>query len=457
MSALRLNAVIHASSASAFALLLILCSLTAPASAGAPANMATAPTPGSTARSAVTYLPPDMSSVSPAELKHFYKWRDKMDWLLAPIHTRADFKRYLKQHAKSGSPLDALSPDARKRVLSELHFGPHGAFIANYSDLQYLSTQQVYKILALFGEQSEALVFTGGRIRAASPQAAPQPGKPSRIEKRFADYGKAPNPSSGETRVERTNVAQQKYAHWFAQAQTPDFVHDVGSHDLRLLFRTASWVAFVTFDAKYAHDASRDFAEMERRHFAGPADYEQMYRTLVQTRQFSAARKFYQAHPDKGLTPFPAYRDEAKNAGKNTPTVLVVSATRHELIRRPINLNKPAQVLILSDPECHFCADFDQALRSHPKLRAALEQHTVWVTPPGSELEFDTLQQWNKTHPNQTISIMYGLRGWPMVKILAVPQFFFLRHGGIVKHHMGWGKGGFPALESGLKAIGLWE
>ncbi|MGH8162449.1 MAG: hypothetical protein ACRESR_10010 [Gammaproteobacteria bacterium] len=398
-----------------------------------------------------------MRSVSIAQLKHYYKWRHKMDWLLAPIHTRSDLKRYLKEHAKSGSPLDALPPDARNRVLSEVQFGPHGPFIANFGDLQYLSTQQAYKILALFGEQSRALEFTGGKIRPASPRAAPGSVRPSLISNHFDEFDRTCRPGDDETGSQRRKCVVRAYDRLFASLQNEAFVQKVGSHDLRLMFRAAARVAVFTFNPRYAQDAELDFSEMETRHFAGPPDYSKMYEVLVHTRQFAAAHKFYEVHPDADLTPFPHYRDEAGKIGRGTPTILAVSTTKDELIRRRVNLRKPAQVLILTDPYCHFCTDFDRSLKSLPKLRAALAHHTFWVTPPGSELEFDTLQQWNKTHPGMRLSIMYSLQGWPMVKTLAVPQFFFLQSGKLKAHEMGWDKDSLSQIESGLKTIGLWK
>jgi hypothetical protein len=86
----------------------------------------------------ITYLPPDDSNLSAAQLKNYYSWRQKMDWLLAPIHTRSDLERYLKEIKKKASPLEALPPDARQRFLSSLRFGSHGAGEFNTSDLRYL-------------------------------------------------------------------------------------------------------------------------------------------------------------------------------------------------------------------------------------------------------------------------------------------------------------------------------
>jgi hypothetical protein len=403
----------------------------------------------------VAYSPPDMSSVGTAQLRHYYQWRQKMDWMLAPIHTRADLERYLKHHENSPSPLDALSPDARKRVLSTLHFGPHGAFLSNYGDLQYLSTREVYEILALFGEQNEALTFTGGTIRAASPRSSARPGKPSRIVRAFTHTMQALDQSLGEPRARRVKKAKREYARRFARVQSPESVRHIASHDLRLLFRAALRTAFVTLEARYVRDAHRDFAEMEKRQFAGPPDIEGMYKALARTRQFEPAHKFYKAHPDAGLTPLPAYRDEAKHVGAGAPTLLEVSPTKRLLTRRPVNLDKPAQVVILTDPHCHFCAKFEHALQSRPELRTTLAYHSLWITPPIGVTEFDTLQQWNKAHPTMQLHIMYDADAWSMIKMLAVPQFFFLENGQVVKHQIGWkGAGDLDVIDSDLQAIG---
>src|SRR5699024_8084300 len=139
-------------------------------------------------------------------------------------------------------------------------------------------------------------------------------------------------------------------------------------------------------------------------------------------------------------------RDKAKHAGKNTPTILVTSTDKRELIRRRVNLDKPAQVVILADSHCHFCAYCMQAVQTRPKMLRILERHSIWATPPGTELEFDTLQQWNKQHPKIPLNILYNLQGWPVIKHLAVPTFYFLQHGKVVAKHVGWPRNGnFPA------------
>ncbi|HEX5314372.1 MAG TPA: hypothetical protein VFX38_05645, partial [Gammaproteobacteria bacterium] len=309
---------------------------------------------------AVTYAPPDMSEVSAAELKNYYAWREHMDWLLAPIHTRADLEKYLKETEKSASPLDALAPDARRRLLSEIQFGPAGAFVVSYADLQYLSTEQVYKILALFGQQNWALRFTGGKIRAASPQPKSSSTQESIVQRRFDEYWKATQ-SVGESSRKQAQLVGDKYDQLFSPLQNPARLRSLPSGDLRLLLRAAFLAAGTTSNAKYAADAQMDFAEMERRHFAGWPDYDAMFQSLVLTRQFAAARQFSLAHPDADSAPFPEYRDEAGNAGKNTPTVLAVSTTGNELVRRPVDLDRPALLLILTDPHCYFCAQFEAA------------------------------------------------------------------------------------------------
>jgi len=381
-----------------------------------------------------------------------------MDWIRAPIHTRAELKKYLKATATTGSPLDSLSLDARKRFLSSIYFGPHGAGRFDFSDLQYLSTTQVYKILALFGEQSLAIDVTDGQIRIRSFQPVPKSGKLSTIQRKFNKYW---NKVQVITAKPGRNVGQpisNLYDQLFALEQKPKLLAGVANGDLRLLFRAAGTAAFYTYDAKYARDMRIDFVLMEKHHFLAPSDYHEMYKAYIETRQFAMARNFYLTYPQKRLTPFPEYRDESGHASKSKPTILVVSTTRRELIRRPVDLDKSALVVILMDPNCHFCRDLNRELRSRPKLKKVLYSHVIWLAPPTTELEFDSLQAWDKAHPDQHVNIMYSSEGWPMSEVMGTPIFFFLSRGHLEAKHVGWlGKKDFSALEKGLEAIGLWK
>ncbi|MGH8427590.1 MAG: hypothetical protein ACRES7_06370 [Gammaproteobacteria bacterium] len=404
----------------------------------------------------VTYSPPDMTDISAAQLKKYYAWRDRMDWLLAPIHSRAELDAYLKTTAGSGSPLDVLAPDARRRFLASLQFGRGGLAGFSTADLQYLSAEQVYQILSLFGQQGYTPDIAGNLTRTASPRTRSQPVKPSTVQKRFDVYWDFIRQVGAESSAEEASPAGREYEKLFASDQKEDKIRSYDESDVRLLLRAAGMAAFATREAEYSRDMVLDLNELERRHAAVLPDYRQTYEALINTRLFAAAQKFYAAHPSAARTPPPDYLDEAGVVEPGTPTVLMVSTTQREVIRRPVALDASAQVVILTDPQCHFCAYFLDALQSRPQLRRLLEEHALWITPPSGVLDFDTLQQWDRAHPAERIDIMYRLQEWPMVKDLAAPTFYFLQNGSLVTTVVGWPRNGnFEKLQAALKKIGL--
>jgi thioredoxin-related protein len=301
-----------------------------------------------------------------------------------------------------------------------------------------------------------AIAVTDGKIRSASPSSVQHSNKPFPIRKKFNQYWKEVQSSFGAGWKERIHSAGKPYVRLFAVYQKPKVLNKLDDYDLRLLFRAASLAVFYTAEAQYARDAQLDFVEMENRHYAGRPDVVHMYQDLVKSRQFSSARKFYLAHSSDDLTPFPAYRDEAGKIGENTATMLFVDVREKELVRRVVNLKQPAQVVMLTDPNCHFCLALSRTLQGYPRTNKALEEHTIRVTLPGSELEFESLLKWDKTHPEQPVGIMYSLRGWPKIKIMGTPQILFLWHGRITKTLTGWqGKQDVATIKAGLRTIGL--
>jgi hypothetical protein len=409
-----------------------------------------------TPNAAVTYSPPDMTDVSAAQLRKYYAWRDRMDWVLAPIHSRADLDAYLKAKTNSDSPLNALAPDARRRFLASLKFGRSGVGGFSTADLQYLSAVQVYRILALFGMQAYTPDIVPIPTRPVAPQTAgARPGKVTAVQKRFDAWWDFVQRSGGNFGSNGAAAARE-YQKLFAADQTPQKIRGAGVEDLRLLLRAAAQAASATEDVRSGRDAMLDLDELERRRAAAPPDYRQAYEALMVTKQFAAARKLYQAQPVVAPSPPPEFRDEAGGVAPGTPTVLKVSTERREVIRRPVDLSGPARVVILTDPACHFCAYFLDALQSRPQLRRRLEQHALWIAPPSGVFDFDTLQQWNRAHPAERIDIMYRLQEWPMVKDLAVPTFYFLQNGSLVTTVVGWPRSGnFEKLQVALKKIGL--
>jgi len=84
------------------------------------------------------------------------------DLLLAPVKSQLELGVYL-QSAKP-TPLDWLSPSAKRRFLASLTFNESGLTGFDYSDLRAeLTVTQVYRVLAVFGAQRVAPSIKGVR------------------------------------------------------------------------------------------------------------------------------------------------------------------------------------------------------------------------------------------------------------------------------------------------------
>lgn len=87
---------------------------------------------------------------------------------LAPIRSQAELQSYLRTTPKSTSPLERLSPAAKKRFLASLSFNENGITGFSYDDLESeLTASQIYQVLSLFGAQHITSQLGGARVEAA--------------------------------------------------------------------------------------------------------------------------------------------------------------------------------------------------------------------------------------------------------------------------------------------------
>ncbi|MDT9000812.1 hypothetical protein RQP53_16160 [Paucibacter sp. APW11] len=83
---------------------------------------------------------------------------------LAPIKSAQDLTEYLNRKLPD-SPLNKLSPAARKRFIESLRFNEKGLTTFQYTDLESeLSVSEIYQVLSLFGVQHYAAGIRGARI-----------------------------------------------------------------------------------------------------------------------------------------------------------------------------------------------------------------------------------------------------------------------------------------------------
>jgi hypothetical protein len=85
--------------------------------------------------------------------------------MMGIIRSKYELDRYLAATAGSWSPLDYLSPAARRKFLSSIRYNATGITGFHYDGLQReLTVTQAYQVLALFGAQQDVAIIPHLRI-----------------------------------------------------------------------------------------------------------------------------------------------------------------------------------------------------------------------------------------------------------------------------------------------------
>lgn len=349
----------------------------------------------------------------------------------APIRDNADLDSYLAHVAPGESPLDRLSPPARKRFLATFRTGTF-----SWSDLEAeLTRDEAAAILKLFALES---LLPSMRFRTSHlPIGASETAEASA---RFDALSAALSGSAGRD-------AAAAYRGWFAQRQSEATLRRLSDGDVALVLRAALAVAAIEPSLE-TRDVLADLAELERRGIVAPAWIGGVYRAFIERRDFAAAAALRERHPDANLPEPPLLRDEAHGDG---PTVLDATDDGRTLVRRTLVL-EPSQVIVVAG--CHFSKDAVRDIEADPALRTAFSRHVIWITPADGDPADPALAQWNHEHPLAAMRTVYRANEWPSIDSWAMPTFYFLRNGRVESKVSGW-QGQRDAVMDGFHRIGL--
>ncbi|WP_130617441.1 hypothetical protein [Dyella amyloliquefaciens] len=93
----------------------------------------------------------------------------QLDFIAAPIKSSSDLQSYLTLMPKALSPIEKLSPGAKRRFLASLVFNENGLVGYDYSDITAeLPASDVYRLMSLFGAQRTVHLIDGLRVEGES-------------------------------------------------------------------------------------------------------------------------------------------------------------------------------------------------------------------------------------------------------------------------------------------------
>lgn len=354
------------------------------------------------------------------------------DSLSAPvIRDSSDLDRYLAHVAAGESPLDRLSPPAKRRFLTSFREGR-----LSLSDLvAELTHDEAVAVLSLFGyERFVPSHLRKTRVPIGDSETAAASARFGTIER--AAYHHDPR-----------GAAAAEYARTYAPQQTESALRKLSDGDLALVFR-ATLIDLDVGGATNPRDLALDLAELERRGVAAPEWFNGMYRALVAHRDFAGAREFRARHVALDLPAVPEVHDETSGTG---PTVL---ALRDDgtLARRTLALDPHAQVVVVAG--CHFSKDAAVDIESDAMLRDLFSRNVVWITPAGENPADPALTRWNREHPLAAMATVYRESEWPEIDSWNMPTFYFLRDGHVVEKVSSW-QGQREDVVAGFRKIGL--
>ena len=339
----------------------------------------------------------------------------------SPIRTRAALTSYLA-HASAQSPLDALSPGARKRFIASLRFGSRGVVSFDPADLaEELDGKQVHRVLSLFGLETELpAVHMRSKPLRGGPEETP-------LERRFDQFyiGGLASPTGASLPA--------SYNALLASFQKPDLLAKTNAHDVDLLFRAATHVASIAPAQHYLRDARADLDELAKRCFAGPQRVDTMHHLLVSARKFEAARALARRFPYARIKPLPAFRDASANRAGN-PTALLIQPAEDAMLREPVRMDVPLRIIVVAG--CHFSEDAARAISRDPEIGQLFHAHAIWLASDSESLTDVT--EWNREFPGQPMHVAWRDNEWKMLNVWDMPTFYIFEHGKLVDRWSGW-------------------
>ncbi|MGH8157582.1 MAG: hypothetical protein ACREPQ_05645 [Rhodanobacter sp.] len=375
----------------------------------------------------------------------------------SPIKSAQALARYLHDTPALASPLDQLSPGAKKRFLSSLQFGENGLGGFDPTDLEAeLTNEEIHRVLALFGAQDYAAnlhgVQSGARTAHAPACTVPIGCPESRIERSFNNfYALSESSLTDVTQQLKSRQLIRRYRELFAGEQSRNKLEAMSDSDLKLLYRAATTASFESHDATFLPDMTLDLDELQRRGLATDNDVVQLHSMQVAARQFAAADALAIEYPSSRLQVLPVLQDLVP-PHHDGPSVLTVNTDGRHMTRNAFDLRAQVQIVVVAG--CHFAADAARYIEADATLDRIFKQHALWL---GSQAEnVDDVLHWNREHTSQPMNIAWRDSDWPALGSWAMPTFYIFEHGKLVNQFSGWSNEITPRqLRTALKQAGL--
>lgn len=264
-----------------------------------------------------------------------------------------------------------------------------------------------------------------------------------------------------ENKVSHENLAEpnaidkivRAYNEQFFAAQSPSNLAKLSSRDVSALYRAAGTVEFYRPQSDYLAHMSMDLTELERRGESTDVERTRYYESLYQAREFGQMNNSFKDHPTDNLT---APIRLAYGSDRQGMHVVLSVVSKGLVLRRHVDLEYGAKILVIAQPLCHFTQYAMQFIEKHKDIKEIFAANSVWIAPADQNTNLTPFLLWNEQHREANTSIADRSESWPEVDRWATPTFIFLKDGKVISSLVGWAKADDgTALRSELAKAGL--
>lgn len=347
------------------------------------------------------------------------------------IRSPHQLEAWLQSTTNTPTPLDALSPEGRRRFLDALVWGETGLGSFGTDDLGWeLTPEQIHQVLALFDATQYQRMVPPLRPAAGWPPRTSS--APSMIEQGFDLLVGASNRRQDESDLQHDARIHDLYLARFGKI-APAQIAKLSDRDLLLFLRATYLTSLASSDRPALEGANAGLAEAMRRKLGSPALGRLGQQALLSAGQLEQARRLAHDHPQLGLMPIPD-TVRAKDVAAGTPSWWRLDPISHRMIEEPADL-APLQILVLGG--CHFSADAADDIAGDPALAPVFARHAHWLgQPPGSE-DIQAWIAWNTQRPQTPMQLITDRASWALFEQWNMPTFAIVRDGRVIDQTSG--------------------
>ncbi len=332
------------------------------------------------------------------------------------------------------TPLDALTPYGKRRLVRSLGWDENGTLIHlnTWIPARELDANQLAELLRFLGAesyiQSATANLEGPPLRL--PEPSPELEEKVRNFEQLAieDTERRLPSNAGVTQTGAADLLAQ-YRRMFSDRMEPSRLRKQPLGELLPLLEAANIMNFY-----HPGTALGDMMSVQRELAARGVSTvrwidNRTLDALLAARRFEEARAFAASRPALAGRAIPTVVDRLGTTFSGRSLYRYDDAS-NTLTREAAPAPAGVQVVMFVQEHCQPSARALQALRKDSDLQAGLRQTNLLIlTNPSNSIPFRFISTWNAANPALPMHATYSIEEWKEIVPVGVPEFFVLKDG----------------------------